>query len=205
MTDSTSDRLLGVVQGEKTVVLIDGIYLKHSAHQSGFVVDFEKIRDLYGRMTNLLDKVRYYNICPNEKTINFPFRKVYDWLAGHDFNITIIPVEDYEEASMPDNYFPDADVLPYMTAVITDYLVKKCLSPKGSPKWGLERVVVFSNNPGWIPYCHLLATKYATRMTIVGCSDGDNAVPKELKNAADDFVDIQTLHDYVAKEVLTYA
>lgn len=170
---------------EKLGVFIDGGSFFHQARAIDMQVDYIKMRRMFMNRGQL-GKMNYYTVERYDEQDNSPVRRLLDFLDYNGYRVITREQREYEVNG----------VMRYKGTIDVELAIDLLQASNH-----LEHIVLISGNGELAPAVQA-AQKNGARITVVGAlkSPQGSLVADELRRAADNFVELESLREDLEKE-----
>ncbi|MFQ5563627.1 MAG: NYN domain-containing protein [Parvularculaceae bacterium] len=176
---------LGLREGEKTALFIDGANLYKAARNLGFDIDY---KTLLAKAQNACQLVRayYYTAIQEDRDQDYsPLRPLVDWLDYNGYTMVTKTSREFTDAQGRKRFKGSTDI-----ELVVDMLT---LAPK------LDHLVVFSGNGDFRRAIEAIQTM-AVRVSVVSTvKSSPSMASDELRRQADRFVDLADLESAIGR------
>lgn len=174
---------------EKTALFIDGVSTHAVARNLGWVIDFRRLREFFAKETHL---VKAYYFTPMDVQDTVQISSLIEWLGLNGFICELVE-------------FDSADERGKRTSIDVPF-VTECLSLAFLPN-AIDHIILFTGAGKYVPLVRRL-DKLAKKVTIcsttsIKTENSDRQmkmVSHDLRKAADHFLDLETIREYVERK-----
>lgn len=196
---------------DRTLVLIDGIFIYRCAEDENATIDFARLRDFFHEEMNVLrmDYFSTYNRripnpnlqgLPDEEYLNdttsdnrdpnyIPMKPLLDWLKFNGFNVNVVTHNFFMENGKRINENDNLNFLKTTTNIV-DLMMLSIMQTLPA----VDHVVLFSNHLRMQPVLEILKGMNK-KTTIIG----NTRIHDDLRSGASHYMHIKEILEYVKK------
>jgi uncharacterized LabA/DUF88 family protein len=178
---------LGIREGERTAVFIDGPSLYAAAKQTTFDIDYRHFRDHFADNSELMRIYYYTPLLENPEDDYSPLRPLLDYLDYNGFSLITKPMKEFVDGDGRRRHKGDVGI--EMAVDMIHFAYEKLV----------DHIVLFSGDGSFRRAVEAVQAK-GVRVTVVSTLKVDTPmIADELRRQADDFVDLTKLAGIFAR------
>lgn len=175
---------LGLQDGEKIVIIVDGFSLYSTSKSLGFEVDYKSILRLFKEQAYV--QSAHYIVAFSENEDYSPVKPLTDYLEFNGYSVTKKAIREFSDPQSGARQIKDSIMVEFTLAMIEAADLK------------VDHIVLFTHRADYAAAITSVQKK-GVRVTVVSSLKGEGKVADELRRKADNFIEISDIAPYIQR------